>query len=268
MDISQIQKSLFVNEDTLDDLEDEEEYPLPIQNSNIQMQMQNNNIIQASKEYIDAASIISTKPWDHASWLTYVEEVLHYIYVHVYFSTLTHVMYYTHPTYLYTLTCILHIFNHTHPYTATMHTYSIIYIQVEQGRGGAATVEEVYIRFLEGFPLAFKVWRKLANYYYNQKQDYKQAESVYIRCLDTCRNITLYIDYINMMKMSTLETINRISYEKQYVLVRNNIEMLIEKAVNQVGMFIDASPLWRIYIDFIKVCVRVYICMRVYDIYD
>ena len=56
-----------------------------------------------------------------------------------------------------------------------------------------------------------------------------------------------------MMKMSTLETINRISYEKQYVLVRNNIEMLIEKAVNQVGMFIDASPLWRIYIDFIKV---------------
>ena len=75
MDITQIQKSLFVNEDTLDDLEDEEEYPLPIQNSNIQMQMQNNNIIQASKEYIDAVSIISTKSWDHASWLTYVEEV-------------------------------------------------------------------------------------------------------------------------------------------------------------------------------------------------
>ena len=61
-----------------------------------------------------------------------------------------------------------------------------------------------------------------------------------------------------MMKMSTLETINRISYEKQYVLTRNNIEMLIEKAVNQVGMFIDASPLWRIYIDFIKVRVYTY----------
>ena len=61
-----------------------------------------------------------------------------------------------------------------------------------------------------------------------------------------------------MIKMSTLETINRISYEKQYVLTRNNIEMLIEKAVNQVGMFIDASPLWRIYIDFIKVRVYTY----------
>ena len=193
----------------------------------------------------------------------YVCYSLKIIYYHFGIAYHTYLYRYT-PLYtlipIYKLTLI---HSNTHIYS-----YTYIYVQVEQGRGGAATVEEVYIRFLERFPLAFKVWRKLANYYYNQKQDYKQAESVYIRCLDTCRNITLYIDYINMMKMSTLETINRISYEKQYVLVRNNIEMLIEKAVNQVGMFIDASPLWRIYIDFIKVCVRVYICMRVYDIYD
>jgi cleavage stimulation factor subunit 3 len=121
---------------------------------------------------------------------------------------------------------------------------------VEQGRGGAVTPEEAFTRFLERFPLAFKVWRQYADFY-KRKQDYKQAETIYLKCLDNCRSVQLWVDYLNMLRFTSLEKLNK-NDEKQYGIARQFFESAIERAIESVGMSSDATSLWRLYIDFVR----------------
>jgi len=74
LDVNQV-KDLFVNNDTImDDIEDEEEINNVIPNASL-MNGEDINLVQASKDYIDAVRAISNNPWDHISWFMYLEEV-------------------------------------------------------------------------------------------------------------------------------------------------------------------------------------------------
>ena len=68
---SQIRKSLFVSNETIDDIEDED----GIYASIPRIQTDDFHLVQASKEYVDANQVISSNPWDYAAWHTYIDEV-------------------------------------------------------------------------------------------------------------------------------------------------------------------------------------------------
>jgi len=86
---------------------------------------------------------------------------------------------------------------------------------------------------------------------YQSKQDYRQAEATYHRCLEACRNVQLWLDYLQMLRSTTLDKLNR-QDEKQYNLTRQTFEGALERAITNVGMAPDSYPLWRVYIDFVK----------------
>lgn len=76
LDINQVQNLPMNNNnnDTIDDIEDEEEINNNIPNAGL-MNGEDVNLVQASKDYIDAVRSIANNPWDHISWFMYLEEV-------------------------------------------------------------------------------------------------------------------------------------------------------------------------------------------------
>jgi hypothetical protein len=112
--------------------------------------------------------------------------------------------------------------------------------EVEAGRGGSKiSIPDAYNRFLDKFPRAAKQWKALAEFHTGQ-QEYTLAEEVYNRCLGKCRNVELWLSYVQMIRLKfPLEANQRI------------VETAYEKAVDNIGMSLISNPLWRSYIDFI-----------------
>lgn len=227
-EINQIHKSLFVNaSDNFEDIEDEQ-----VENTGaLSKDMDANEIndinpvyasdeglslIQASKDYTDAIQTLATNSWDTSSWNIYIEEV-------------------------------------------------------EHGRGGATTLEEAYLKYLDKFPLSAKVQKKLIDFYIrtklksadpattqpNQDIDYKYIENMYNKCLNACRNVTLYHDYLLFMKFHMLDktydtAVSSKKGDMAYSLARSNYEVLIEKALESIGMAMDSNIVWKLYIEFIN----------------
>ena len=161
-----------------------------------------------------------------------------------------------------------------------------IYIEeVELGRGGATSLEEAYIKFLEKFPLSAKIQKKLIDYYIREKFnnnivsgagaavtqggdsstttttstntiDFKYIENLYNKCLSPCRNVTLYLDYLAFMKYHLLDKIYQNGNNKKddmtYSIARSNYEALVEKVLEQIGMAMDSNCIWKLYIEFIN----------------
>lgn len=112
--------------------------------------------------------------------------------------------------------------------------------EVEAGRGGKISIPDAHNRFLDKFPRAAKQWKALAEFYTRQ-QEYILAEEVYNRCLGKCRNVDLWLSYVQMIRQKfPLEANQRV------------VESAYEKAVDNIGMSLISNPLWRSYIDFIR----------------
>lgn len=70
--------------------------------------------------------------------------------------------------------------------------------EVEAGRGGKISIPDAYNRFLEKFPRAAKQWKALAEFH-TDRQEYASADEVYNRCLGKCRNVELWLSYVQMV---------------------------------------------------------------------
>ena len=99
----------------IDDIEDEEEINNNIIPNASLMNGEDINLVQASKDYIDAVRAIANNPWDHISWFMYLEEVRKKCYI-----CAIHIP----QKYRFSL---LYIIIHTHTYINNAHMHSCSY---------------------------------------------------------------------------------------------------------------------------------------------
>lgn len=80
IDITQIHKSLFSANESIDDIEDEDELYAGLTGPSLSLDangaMAGTSLVQASKDYIDSLQAISANPWEQGAWLTFLEEVV------------------------------------------------------------------------------------------------------------------------------------------------------------------------------------------------
>lgn len=117
-------------------------------------------------------------------------------------------------------------------------------IEVEQSRGGSVMVDEAYEKFLILYPKAFNFWKSYGEYY-AKRRDVTTAENIFKRCLVDCRNVELWMSYLEMTKKNTVDKVTR-GNDQEYMQERQKYEAAIKRAVESVGMAPDSSVLWRL----------------------
>ena len=123
----------------------------------------------------------------------------------------------------------------------------VLFLQeVEEGRAGSLTFVDAYHRFLVRFPRAAKYWKVLAEYHVKQ-EDYAAAEDIFDQCLSKCRHVDLWLAYVSMVQSKTTSSSSSSSGNDT-----KPVEVAYEKAIENVGMSVNASSLWRSYVEFTR----------------
>ena len=130
-------------------------------------------------------------------------------------------------------------------------SWIIFYEEVQQGRGGDVTIEEVYERIITQFPRSARFWKNLAEYYI-QNNEYEKAEETFKKSLTQCRNVDLWKSYLNF-HTSNFQNSLRIGIQSdQYQIKQNECDALYKEAIHNIGLSLNSYPIWREYINFVK----------------
>jgi hypothetical protein len=122
--------------------------------------------------------------------------------------------------------------------------------EVEKGRGKkGVSVVDTYAQFLESFPRASRFWVDLVNYHL-KRGEADAVDAAFAQCLEKCRSVPLWLLYIKVVQARTVGTLSK--YSDEYPVQRKLYETAFETAIQNVGTFVGASPIWRAYIDFVK----------------
>ena len=120
--------------------------------------------------------------------------------------------------------------------------------EVDSGRGGNTTNLEIYLRFLDQFPLSTKVWKSLIDYYLD-KDEVALAEHALTTCTQKCRSVDLWLSFIGLIKKKTLDKISK--HSEHYLNARKTVEAAFEKSLENIGTVHDSNPVWRKYVEFV-----------------
>ena len=144
-------------------------------------------------------------------------------------------------------------------------SWMILLEEVEQGRGGAAKIDDTYTRFLDQFPRAARFWMKLTSYYSRnaesttnieeQLQLYNNLIKTFENCLNKCRSVSLWRACLACVKRTSVDQVIAAAKAsnaqptqqliERYYEERKKTEQAYEAALDNVGMAIDAGELWR-----------------------
>jgi cleavage stimulation factor subunit 3 len=110
--------------------------------------------------------------------------------------------------------------------------------EASRKKSGVVSIPEAYSKFLEVFPRSATHWRTLIGYHISVNA-LSEAERTAVRAnLSKCRNIHLWICYIDLMQ--------RMNADKK------RMEEIFEECVKNVGMSSDSGIIWRRYLDSIS----------------
>jgi hypothetical protein len=128
----------------------------------------------------------------------------------------------------------------------------IIFIEeAEQNRGGSITAEDAYCKILNQFPRSAKFAVKLAEFYINRGDKWTAVADTFEQYVAPCRCVELWKAYLDYMKKVTIDSVG-IQQHEQYALERKRYEALFERAIDAVGMSLNAIVLWKDYLAFIQ----------------
>ncbi len=128
-------------------------------------------------------------------------------------------------------------------------SWTVVCEEVCGNRGGSATPPDTYKKFLSHFPRAARVWSDFS-LWYEKQGDYKSAEDILEGVVDNVRSVKLWMQYLRIVARLTLG--NAPSASTDASKGRRRVEAIFEKAVESVGWAWDSSPLWTMYLDFVK----------------
>ena len=118
----------------------------------------------------------------------------------------------------------------------------ILFIQeVNEGRGGPSiSITNAYSKFLNRFPRAVKYWKAYIDYQL-KKSEYTIAEEAFSKCLVKYRSVDIWMSYISMVQMKSVQSGD----------IKSD-EAVFERAIDNVGMSFDSAVLWKTYLEFIR----------------
>jgi cleavage stimulation factor subunit 3 len=127
--------------------------------------------------------------------------------------------------------------------------WEVLIDEVENGRGGKLTKVEAYVQATNQFPRAWKFWKKLVDYYLDAGE-VQLCEEAFRKCLQKCRNVDLWLSYLNLTRQKTID--KNPPNSEQYANAKRMYEAAFEKALDNIGMSFDSHLIWRRYLDFVK----------------
>lgn len=127
-----------------------------------------------------------------------------------------------------------------------------IYLEeVKEKKSGSVSVVEGYEKFLNKFPRAFRVWKELAEHY-NFCGNISQAQEIFDQIKSKCRDVDVWRSYLLFFKNQLSKTTVTKSTVELSLEYYDKIKKEYEKAIDNVGMSVDAYQIWRDYIDLVK----------------
>jgi hypothetical protein len=120
--------------------------------------------------------------------------------------------------------------------------------EVDSGRAGNTSNIEIYLRFLDQFPLCAKVWKSLIDYYLD-KDEIALAEHALSTCTQKCRNVDLWLSYVGLVKKKTVDKVSK--HSEHYLNARKAVEAAFEKCLENIGTAHDSNAVWRKYVEFV-----------------
>ena len=130
-------------------------------------------------------------------------------------------------------------------------SWLILIEEVEQGRGGTMTIPEAYNKILDRFPRAAKFWKNLADHYFRDGKN-DLALDVYKKSTANCRNVSLWTDFLRLRTAAVEEALKTGVQSVEYATARSLCDEAFVDAIENVGSGVDALPLWRLWIGYLK----------------
>jgi cleavage stimulation factor subunit 3 len=127
--------------------------------------------------------------------------------------------------------------------------WELLIEEVECGRGGKITKVEIYTQATNQFPRGWKFWKRLVDHYI-ELNEFQLCEEAFRKCLQKCRNVDLWLSYLNLTRQKTID--KNPPNSEQYANAKRTYEGAFEKALENIGMSFDSHLIWRRYLDFVK----------------
>lgn len=131
-------------------------------------------------------------------------------------------------------------------------SWIIFYEEVQHGRSGETTIVDAYERIIAQFPRSARFWKNLAQHYVDNNE-LERAEETYRRSLYKCRNIDLWRSYLSHCTREFMEALRLAGSPEAYAASRAKCEKAFEESVENVGLALGAYPIWKAYLDFVKI---------------
>jgi tetratricopeptide (TPR) repeat protein len=130
-------------------------------------------------------------------------------------------------------------------------SWIIFYEEVEQGRGGDITLVDAFERIVAQFPRSARFWKNLAEHFLH-KGDIERAEATFRKCLYKCRSVDLWRSFLNFQTTAFGDSLRMGLQTEQYLAAQSKCDACFKDAIDNVGLALNAFPIWRSYIDFVK----------------
>lgn len=111
--------------------------------------------------------------------------------------------------------------------------------------------EEKYERVLKKYPSHAMYWRVYADHCLREG-DFDRVASIFRRALPLCRQVELYVLYIQFIKSKPLEGVEEMDEHEKRTKRRDTIEKAYEFSLKRVGQSLYSYPLWNSYFDFLE----------------
>lgn len=119
----------------------------------------------------------------------------------------------------------------------------------KKGYGGQTTYEDVLKLALRHFPTAPTYYKLLTDHYF-EKGDFASFDTLMKEAVVKCRSVELWTSYLKGFKQRNVDVHAHAS--ETFASAKKACQDLYEKAIESVGMSVQASALWTQYLDYVK----------------
>jgi len=114
-----------------------------------------------------------------------------------------------------------------------------------------AEAEPKYERVVKKYPSTSMFWRVYADHCMREGA-FDRLASIFRRALPVCRQVELYVLYVQFVKTRPLEGSEEMDEEERRTKRRETIEKAYEFSLKRVGQSLHAYPLWNSFFDFLE----------------
>ena len=134
----------------------------------------------------------------------------------------------------------------------SMRQWRILLEEAKEGRSGQMSAEVVHEDFFRRFPAAASEWLDYVHYQRDLGADEEELEKIYDRAISNCCDVDLWLDLIRFKLEVGGGPEVAFNAEDSGDALRAQLVIKFEGALEQVGLSVYATPLWREYLDFVR----------------